>query len=1053
MTPIEHDITLLESSPLFDGAWYVARYRDVGQLGIGAAEHYLRIGAMLLRDPGPGFSTARYLEAHPHLAAAGINPLVHYLTVGEGRDGVRAHAPVDGEALEQARDAAVHRDLEILRGSPLFDADFYLATYADVRANGGDPLAHFARYGAREGRLPNPYFATREYRDAYMGGDAVGNPLAHYLVTPGSEDFVTSPRFDGRAYLARYPDVARSGRKPLEHYLAIGLGEGRRATPVSPAHLAVPHIVDGRRRRCTVVVPVHDAYDAALDCIHSVLRHTDLSVDALLIVDDASTDPAVRDMLESFAGIDGVRVERNPVNLGYTRTINRAIGLAGSDDVVLLNSDTVVGPHWLRNLKATAHRNDRIGTVTAVSDNAGAFSVVDAAAQAAPAGADADAVARAVAACALEPIEVPTGNGFCMYVKRVLIDEIGAFAADDFPVGYGEENDFCMRALGAGWTHVVDPTTFVRHVRSASFGERRHPLAEAGMARLRQLHPEYEGAIRAFGHSPAFTAARFKIARRLKGMAASGDTPKPRLLFVISTRVGGTPQTNHDLMLALSEVYDCYALCCNRRGIEVLQAGGHDYRLVERYPISEPVRFAVHASGEYDELLKFILVRHGIDCVHVRHLAWHSLNLVDVARSVGVPVVHSFHDFYAICPTVNLIGDDGTFSPDGVIEQAANPLWRDDPTATPMTRAYLQRWQQRMQRALAGCSAFITTSRSAKDLLTQALPDLVARTADFHVIPHGRDFERFEQLAATEEIAGGMRLRVLLPGNITLHKGAELVRQVKALDADGRIEFHVLGKSDPRLEGCVVAHGVYQREQFAALVADIRPHIAAILSIWPETYCHTLTESWACGLPVLGIALGAVGERIERHGGGWLLGYPTTAEALYAELLRIRASSAGRREKIEKVIRWQQGPGRENTTARMAMRYAALYRAAIGRERRLASAPLRRTALVLAGHRLRAADGAAALSACSDRLKRRFGQPVDVIDWSALLRAEAVAYGVVVIGDDAIPAQHRDDVLAAVREIPEGRVYRIAEAALAAIADADSVEAAERAGELLESLG
>lgn len=938
MRSIDHDIALLESSPLFDADWYVDRYGDVAQLGIGAAEHYLRLGALLLRDPGPGFSTARYLEQHPHLAAAGINPLVHYLSVGEGRDGIRPLVPAVGEEDEEARDATRRRDLEILRDSPLFDAAFYLASYADVRNSGMDPLAHFVAYGAHEGRLPNPYFATREYRDAYMGGDGAGNPLAHYLATPGSEHFATSPRFDGRAYLDRYPDAARSDRNPLEHYLTVGLPAGRRATPVSPAHLAVPRIVDLRRHRCTVVVPVYDAYDATRECIRSVLRHTDLSNDTLLVIDDGSTDPQVGALLQRLVGLQGVRVERNGSNIGYTRTVNRAIELAGEDDVLLLNSDTVVGPHWLRNLKATAYRGDRTGTVTAVSDNAGAFTMVDGGLAAISSHAQIDAVARAVADCALEPIEVPTGNGFCMYIKRALLSEVGAFDADSFPVGYGEENDLCMRALAAGWAHVVDPTVFVRHRRSASFGERRQALAEAGMMRLRTLHPQYEGAIRALGHSSAFSAARYQITRRLAVLDAGGARPKPRLLFVISTRVGGTPQTNHDLMQALSDGYDCYALYCDRRSIEVLQAEDGGYGLVERYPLSEPIRFAVHTSAEYDELFKFILLRYGIDCVHIRHLAWHSLNLVDMARSVGVPVVHSFHDFYAICPTVNLVDDEGVFWPRGVTGTAANPLWRDDPTATPMTAGQLQSWQQRMQHALAGCSAFVTTCRSAKDLLLQALPTLAQRAADFHVIPHGRDFPHFDHLAQAGEIEPGEPMRVLLPGNITLHKGAELVRQVKALDTHGRIEFHVLGKSDPRLEGCVVAHGAYQRDQFFTLVRQIRPHMAAILSIWPETYCHTLTESWACGLPVLGIALGAVGERIERHGGGWLLEFPTTAESLHAQLLHIRESTSERVRKVEEVVGWQHGTGGVNTVAHMAGQYLALYRQVIDSARLAAAA-------------------------------------------------------------------------------------------------------------------
>src|SRR3546814_17553863 len=77
----------------------------------------------------------------------------------------------------------------------------------------------------------------------------------------------------------------------------------------------------------------------------------------------------------------------------------------------------------------------------------------------------------------------------------------------------------------------------------------------------------------------------------------------------------------------------------------------------------------------------------------LRHLAWHSLNLPDVARGLGIPVVHSFHDYYAICPTVNLIDRNGHYHPRGVADDAENALWPDDPLAPPMTPALLAHWQ------------------------------------------------------------------------------------------------------------------------------------------------------------------------------------------------------------------------------------------------------------------------------------------------------------------------------------------------------------------------
>src|SRR5690606_6270423 len=95
----------------------------------------------------------------------------------------------------------------------------------------------------------------------------------------------------------------------------------------------------------------------------------------------------------------------------------------------------------------------------------------------------------------------PTGNGFCMYIKRSAIDDIGLFDAKAFPRGYGEEGDLCMRARAAGWVNVVDDATIVFHQRSASFGAEKAELERAGRAQLDVRHPDYTPLIREFVRS------------------------------------------------------------------------------------------------------------------------------------------------------------------------------------------------------------------------------------------------------------------------------------------------------------------------------------------------------------------------------------------------------------------------------------------------------------------------------------------------------------------------------------------------------------------------
>ncbi len=264
------------------------------------------------------------------------------------------------------------------------------------------------------------------------------------------------------------------------------------ADALLPAVPAIP--------RTTVVIPVYNAPIEVRDCLRSVIKHTDLSRNRVLVIDDGSPDKTVPPMLAEFAGVPGLTLERNDLNIGYTRTVNRGLDLAGQDDVVLLNSDTVVTPRWLEGLRAAAYCRDKVATVTAMSDNAGAFSFPEYNAfcpRPAHLSAEEYAILLTQATAHCTPPEVPTGSGFCMFIRRAVLDDCGSFDHEAFPRGYGEENDFCMRALRAGWVSLVSPWSFVYHIRTASFKGEKAALVKSGVDVVTKRFPEYAGLVKA----------------------------------------------------------------------------------------------------------------------------------------------------------------------------------------------------------------------------------------------------------------------------------------------------------------------------------------------------------------------------------------------------------------------------------------------------------------------------------------------------------------------------------------------------------------------------
>ena len=812
-------------------------------------------------------------------------------------------------------------------------------------------------------RLGTATFSPHPFRDVYRSSiDASTTPAVNGWVVnenrPG-ETFAVELAADGIGFLTLENDVPRADllRKGISH----GLGGVRIPNPFSAGHptcptrnLALIH-PDGSQSRAvtahrnlatrpsaldrqitrgiTIIVPVYNAYDDVRVCLERLRDHTPRFA-KVVVVDDCSTDSRIADLLDSHADWQQLHVVRNAENLGFTKTVNTAIDMCPDDDVVLLNSDARVTPGWLGGMLLAASSDNRIATVTAMSDRAGAFSAPNIGNDnPLPDGVNEVDFARAFRrrSFGLYP-EVPTGNGFCMWISRECLDSIGGLDAEAFPRGYGEENDFCMRAQRAGWHNIIDDRTYVFHDRSKSFGESKTELLASGRAVIDERYPEYSRAVRVFRESWEIQAAR-GAARLALADCISGAPVRPRVMFVISSKTGGTPQTNRDLMEAIGDAVDCLLMRCDTRVMYLEHFVDGELVEVRQHKLSRPVDPITHRSSEYDSVITAWLVEFDISIVHIRHLAWHSLSLPRLAKTLGVGVVTSFHDFYALSPDVKLIDDNGIFLGEDWRRGGSEfreSLWQSfDP---PLEHAgWRDFWRERFWDAIRWSDHYITTSESARRLLMDGFPSIAP--GDFSCIEHGRDFRTFAQLAARPR--HDEPLRILVPGNINAAKGLAKLHALADSDTEGRFEFHVLGAVKERYSSTgskIVYHGTYKRSEFSDRVSRIAPHAGAILSIWDETYCHTLTEMWAVGLPVLVLDFPNVSERVRRSGAGWVLDRSTAAEDILQGIAENLYSAGSRARAIAGVDSWQSGWGAAYGTRQMGLRYLDVYRRVMSAE-------------------------------------------------------------------------------------------------------------------------
>lgn len=240
----------------------------------------------------------------------------------------------------------------------------------------------------------------------------------------------------------------------------------------------------------TAIVPIHDGYEETRVCLEALFAQRGAPIPVIL-VDDASPDPRIGPMLEAAARRPGVTVLRNAVNLGFARSVNRALALCASGDALLLNSDTVPPPGALHRLAAHAHAESGVGTATPFSNNSQHTSYP--APEQAFALPDVETIAELDAAAArangARLVDLPNGIGFCMLITRACLDALPRLP-DSYGRGYYEDVEYCLAARERGFRNVCVAGVYIGHAGSASFKDDKVALAMRNEAILGGRVPE-----------------------------------------------------------------------------------------------------------------------------------------------------------------------------------------------------------------------------------------------------------------------------------------------------------------------------------------------------------------------------------------------------------------------------------------------------------------------------------------------------------------------------------------------------------------------------------
>ncbi|GAI90090.1 unnamed protein product, partial [marine sediment metagenome] len=223
--------------------------------------------------------------------------------------------------------------------------------------------------------------------------------------------------------------------------------------------------------KCDIIIPVWNQLKATKRCLDSLLQNT--TFDFNLIIVDNGSGKKTEDFLKDFERNNpkyGIILIRNEKNKGFVKAVNQGIRESRADYICILNNDTIVTEGWLSEMIKILQINPGIGIVNPSSNNLG---------QKPARGQKIEDYVSALKSGSGKYAELMNGLGFCMLIKKSLIEEIGLFD-EIYGMGNFEDTDFSMRAKRKGYLCVRALGAYVYHKENTSFNV------------FRQYHCEFE---------------------------------------------------------------------------------------------------------------------------------------------------------------------------------------------------------------------------------------------------------------------------------------------------------------------------------------------------------------------------------------------------------------------------------------------------------------------------------------------------------------------------------------------------------------------------------
>ncbi len=637
--------------------------------------------------------------------------------------------------------------------------------------------------------------------------------------------------------------------------------------------------------KVAIIIPVYNGLQHLRKLTRTLFKNTNENQCRFVFINDASPDSSITPFLQELQRRDSrVVLMENPKNLGFVKTVNKAVNANRDVDVfVILNTDTEVPPGWLSRLIQPMLQDPKVATVTPFSNGATIFSVPI------PDENNRDLInvfTTEEIDQAFQKYSLPESNtqtvcgvGFCMALNPKVWREIGPLDEKTFEKGFGEEADWCMRAFRAGYKNVISPNLFVSHFHGGSFSSNEKiQLLKCHQTILDQRYPEFQKLLQKHNSINAPLWTTIGIAAILETVLS--ETAAPLVILDHSWGGGANSFRNKMIQDTLAE---------GRSVLLLIPAGQSIHAIAYRN------NFKVECRLANLSLLKHPLFRNIHEIVLNELVSWPDLyggnklsakqymkfvqNFIEIKNHLRATVRYMFHDFFLLCPHLNLFSNQGHYcKPSKSAAECISCI----KTHMPYERYYRVEssltgtaWRAASQELINNIDEIRFFSQNSLEIVKNLLD---MKDSQVSLIPHAPQHQFVPIKLTTSPLTIGF------VGAISKVKGADFVVEFANYlkQHAPEVGIVIIGSIDTDVANIpdnIHVHGAYQPEELPSLIDRYGINIGFISSLCPETFSYVTQELMMLGIPLVCFDIGAPADRIRNWNKGMIIPEITTAAA------------------------------------------------------------------------------------------------------------------------------------------------------------------------------